>query len=392
MRVSRFAAVLGVAAMAACSVVNSVDDPVPANNDTGAGGATPVGCPDGFEVCGGACVRTDNDPANCGACGTACAENQVCGLSQCLTSCPEDMTGCDGSCVDLQTDPMHCGTCEGACAAGDNAHATCTAGQCGVECDAGFASCDIDPTDCEINVDSDPANCGECNKGCIARANAAPSCAAGVCGLGDCNAGFVDCDGFEETGCEIDTMSDEDNCNNCGMACPNTQFCVAGACAPLYESVQTNVPETELTSNGWTLCHTSTYNSSGTTLASILAACPGARLALACRDTGSPTLRVLATGDRTVVTTDCAAGATGCGSLASTCTTESHGVGWYFHDAWSWGFAPAGEVVNRCSCDTQNPDSEDRICWHTGGGNLNGGYRCGSDTSSNGERRIYQAN
>jgi hypothetical protein len=380
MRLFRFAAAVGVAAVAACSVVNSVDDPVPANNDSGTGGATPIGCPEGFEVCSGACVRTDNDPANCGACGTACAENQVCGLSQCLTSCPEDMTGCDGSCVDLQTDPMHCGTCDGACSAGDNAHGTCTAGECGVECDAGFDSCDVDPSDCEINIDSDPENCGVCGTGCIARANAAPSCTAGVCGLGACDVGFDNCDGFEETGCEADIDNSVQHCSQCGMACTGANaFCIAGACTTLFwaSGVQQNLPIASL--QGWQQCYLETYGTSGTAVDDMLTACSGDALLVGCRLTGSATLQVAAMALRDDVLTDCAEGAPACGG-AGDCTHVANGVGWYFNDSLSMGYVQAGEPVQRCSCDTASTQPATRVCWHTSGGDLTGGYRCGADT------------
>ena len=75
-------------------------------------------------------------------------------------------------------------------------------------------------------------------------------------------------------------------------------------------------------------------------------------------------------------------------------THNANGVGWYFNNSWSWGYAPVGQMVNRNSCDVNA--GVDRLCWHTSAGNINGGYRCGSNTGLNGsvafERIIYQAN
>ncbi|MFZ6179234.1 hypothetical protein [Nannocystis pusilla] len=64
-----------------------------------------------------------------------------------------------------------------------------------------------------------------------------------------------------------------------------------------------------------------------------------------------------------------------------------------------WGFAAAGDTVNRIECDEDfvNPQSkpEQRLCWHTLGDPMDAGYRCGADKGLNGsmdfERVIFQA-
>jgi hypothetical protein len=60
------------------------------------------------------------------------------------------------------------------------------------------------------------------------------------------------------------------------------------------------------------------------------------------------------------------------------------------------GFAQGGDSVSRSSCDTANVNPERRLCWHTGGDAINGGWRCGTATGLNGnngwERKIFQAN
>jgi choice-of-anchor A domain-containing protein len=74
-------------------------------------------------TCGGACVETATDAANCGACGNACASGSTCSGGIC-SAC--DGTLCGGSCVATATDAANCGACGNACAAGS----TCSAGAC----------------------------------------------------------------------------------------------------------------------------------------------------------------------------------------------------------------------------------------------------------------------
>src|SRR5262245_16739410 len=53
---------------------------------------------------------------------------------------------------------------------------------------------------------------------CAKGPNSAPVCKAGVCGL-TCTAGFTDCDGRGETGCEARLPGDPKNCGACGRDC-----------------------------------------------------------------------------------------------------------------------------------------------------------------------------
>jgi len=74
---------------------------------------------------------------------------------------------------------------------------------------------------------------------------------------------------------------------------------------------------------------------------------------------------------------------------------NANGVGWYYNDSYSWGFARQGDPISRSTCDIEGGNPESRLCWHTGGGNINGGWRCGSATDLNGsnayERLIFHA-
>jgi hypothetical protein len=127
-------------------------------------------------------------------------------------------------------------------------------------------------------------------------------------------------------------------------------------------------------------------------VASILAACTQAHLLMACRPTGNSVLTLAAAGLRVDVTFD-----TGTGNV----THDANGVSWYFNNSYSWGFAPGGDPVTRSSCDTQassinaaGVDGDKRLCWHSSGGNINSGWRCGSTDSIFGatfDRLVYQA-
>ncbi|MFH2079294.1 MAG: hypothetical protein ABIJ73_11355, partial [Pseudomonadota bacterium] len=166
-------------------------------------------------------------------------------------------------------------------------------------------------------------------------------------------------------------------------------FWSGNAAAQSYAPVgpQTNVPEATVTGGGWTECHSSAFNQNTPTVASVLAGCTEENLMMACRPIGDPNFTLLAQAPRVDVITD-----TGNGVNA---TTTSNGSVWYFNDNWSWGFAPAGESVIRTSCDVEFVSQTNlRMCIHTGGGNMNSGFRCGN-TMLNGngtwERVILQA-
>jgi hypothetical protein len=376
---------LALASLVACSVVNSPDDPQPANNDD-AGGGTPTGCPEGFEVCDGACVNVTNDPAHCGGCGSACAEGEVCGVGQCLSECQAGTVSCGGSCVDLDTDLAHCGACDNACPA-DNATAECTDGACSFTCESGFDDCDGDPSNaCEQDIATDAANCGGCGKTCVALANSEAACAAGACVLGACKTGFGNCDGTAANGCETDLRVDPGNCMGCGTMCGGaTPNCIGGCTDAYWQSgVQNGVNLANVVASGWEICLQEGFDENGTSVSDTFDnQCDGIAIMYACRPNGSATLQVAAMALRDDVMVDCANGVAECGG-GSDCTHEANGVGWYFNDSWSIGIANAGDPVNRCSCDTDDTNAAQRICWHTGSGSFNTGYRCGADEGISG--------
>jgi PEP-CTERM motif len=166
-----------------------------------------------------------------------------------------------------------------------------------------------------------------------------------------------------------------------GIALAGLIGLVGGAqAAPSYNpfGVQTNVGLGTVTGGGWTLCFSSDYGTTGQSLAGIAAACTGSQMMLAGGVTNSGTLKVLGQALESDVMFN-----TGNNNNN---THSANGLEWYFSNSYSWGFAPGGETVTRNSCDTTNStsfgggsaaDKARRLCWHTNGGTLDGGWRVG---------------
>ncbi len=108
----------------------------------------------------------------------------------------------------------------------------CQAGMCQpLMCTPPFADCDGMPVNgCEINTSTDVNNCNGCGVACPNRPNSTRTCNAGACGF-VCNAGFADCNAAFIDGCEVSITSDNNNCGNCGLVCPPlTPNCVNSVC------------------------------------------------------------------------------------------------------------------------------------------------------------------
>ncbi|HHO50074.1 MAG TPA: hypothetical protein ENK18_04190 [Deltaproteobacteria bacterium] len=155
-------------------------------------------------------------------------------------------------------------------------------------------------------------------------------------------------------------------------------------CVYIFSGILTNIPETDLT--GWELCWSGRYNGFEN-LSDIQAQCDKANLLMTCRPIGSANLTVAAQAPRADVLFP-----TGQQNV----THNANGVGWYFDNSYSWGFAEPGDGLSRNSCDTATGSfPERRLCWHTGGNAINGGWRCGSTTNLNSStswvRALYHA-
>jgi hypothetical protein len=167
----------------------------------------------------------------------------------------------------------------------------------------------------------------------------------------------------------LDILTDARNCGRCNNVCAEGVECIDGSCGGLlrFEGIEQNLAIADL--NGWEECFRETY-SGATPVADLVSECDGDYVLLGCMPTGSDVLQLAAMGDTAEVFSDTGQAADG--------VTPHNGVAFYFNDSYSIGFAPEGAQVQRFSCDVAPGDEELRMCWHTGGGIMNQGYRCGN--------------
>ena len=189
--------------------------------------------PAGLTDCSGVCRDLGSDAANCGACGTTCPADMFCSNGTCQYGpCGAGLTRCGSVCVNFSSDPVDCGGCGNVCSPDANSIATCSGGVCGGVCRAGYADCNQSSADgCEANVLADVTNCGGCGKVCgLGPHTGSASCSAGVCGLGSCLAGWANCNMNSADGCEVNYNTDPANCGGCGKVCGAGQTCVNSVC------------------------------------------------------------------------------------------------------------------------------------------------------------------
>jgi MYXO-CTERM domain-containing protein len=158
-----------------------------------------------------------------------------CGEGACLEGFEDcDGLGSTGCEVEVATDPENCGGCGLVCAARPHVVPGCEASGC-VElgCEPGWGDCNPDPVDgCEQDLLADVAHCGTCGNAC-AFEHAGAACQAGACVLGACESGYDDCDQEPANGCEVELGVDPAHCGTCGNACAFEHAearCQAGAC------------------------------------------------------------------------------------------------------------------------------------------------------------------
>lgn len=232
-----------------------------------------------------------DDPKNCGACGADCADaGGICWKGAC--GCPSGLTQCGNDCVDLDTDNLHCGSCDGVCKAPTdpndprwecgpskqppNTKWTCIQGECSMQCAPSWGDCNdaFCADGCELDLSSDPKNCGACghacaqgqdcvegaclcNGGTLCRGTCVdldndpmncgycgnecdgpspsegggPACVSGKCSY-VCNPGWADCNHKTFDGCEVNLTNDSLHCGACATKCKFgvAQPCVEGKC------------------------------------------------------------------------------------------------------------------------------------------------------------------
>lgn len=216
-------------------------------------------CPAGFANCNGIAIdgcetNVRLDKLNCGECGNACslanAESSCKDGSCAINACASGFHDCneeadDGCESEVAKDPLNCGQCGNSCEPFPNAISVCRLGKCdGFTCESGFADCNGDPSDgCEVNLLTDGNNCGACEHVCDAMPHADRGCSNGVCSVGTCDTGYADCDGSVWSGCETILASDVNHCGACNNACPDMpngaascvdSQCAVGGCNPGY--------------------------------------------------------------------------------------------------------------------------------------------------------------
>jgi hypothetical protein len=196
--------------------------------------------------------------------------------------------------------------------------------------------------------------------------------------------------------CTTDTCNPAIGCTTKAVvACVSGDGCCAPGCTAFNDAdcfanapgVQQNISIASLT--GWSQCYSADYADASTNLTTLLAQCSKPKLLMACGSTGAATYTLLAMAPRPDVLFEC--------GTTTNCTKQSNGVGWYFNNSWSWGFAPGGQPVNRNSCDFNSGGTQTvpglRLCWHTSGNAMSSGYRCGSNAifDASLKRAVYQA-
>lgn len=173
----------------------------------------------------------------------------------------------------------------------------------------------------------------------------------------------------------VDLPNDEANCGRCGRVCEDGVECINGYCGGLFqfEGIRQGVANDEI--EGWRVCFQGLYGGNAD-LPPILQACNGEFAMYGCRPVNNGNWTLLAMGERDEVFRN-----TG---DRNNDVNNHNGVDWYFSTGTSMGFAAPGTGVSRNSCDTANVQPEQRLCWHTSGNRMNGGWRCGATTGLNG--------
>jgi len=214
-------------------------------------GTCALDCAAGQTACSdGKCHDLQNDNAHCGACGTACAAGQVCSAGACALTCASGLLTCTASsgdagvdggdagstmyCANSKTDRENCGACGTKCADGQ----VCSDGTCAVSCVAGLTKCG---TSCR-DLQSDNTNCGACGTTC----GAGTACSMGAC-KPTCATGQIECGGscidpkISPAHCGATAGCGVGGIGSAGSACTLEEACVSGTCLTVGLPVTTGL-------------------------------------------------------------------------------------------------------------------------------------------------------
>lgn len=146
------------------------------------------------------------DDSDCDICDNTCGLCEDCDDEDCTPpDCCPNPSGPGGICVDTETDPLNCGSCDRACFT--NLSNACVDGECvcgnDPECSGSQTCCpgeESDPAAC-FNLQNDIQHCGACDIACAIPTNPclAVECVAGQCVESPLSNG-TECEAFEQTG------------------------------------------------------------------------------------------------------------------------------------------------------------------------------------------------
>lgn len=135
------------------------------------------------------------------------------------------------TCDDGDTSPCE-GSSVGECSPGTR---TCIDGrwsECADRVEPASERCSGLDEDCDGTPDGPPADalCAD------APHTTAASCRGGRCVITTCAAGYGDCDTDPTNGCELNLNNDPLNCGDCGQRCGAGELCSGGRCTPALET------------------------------------------------------------------------------------------------------------------------------------------------------------